>query len=310
VYSTEDAGQILDIFQQHGHDEIDTARLYGGGSSEKMLSDLDWKGRKLVMGTKLYPNYLGHSDASEVYSHKPEDIRRGLVNSLRALNTDKVDLFYLHGPDRKTPFEDTLREINVLHKEGHFSRFGVSNYMSWEVAQMCEKAEKHGWIKPTVYQGIYSALQRSIEPELIPCLRHYGISLYAFQPLAGGFLTGRYTQDQEQFEPGSRFDPKGLQGALHHSRYWNDAYFDALDLLRASAEKHSISVGEIAMRWLKHHSQLKEQLGDAIIIGASNVAHLTQNLKDLEGSPLPDDVVENVEKAWLLTKGVAPKHWH
>jgi aflatoxin B1 aldehyde reductase len=210
VHSTDDAGQMLDIFQEHGHREIDTARLYGAGSSEEMLTALDWKGRKLVMGTKLYPNYVWTSNAPEIYSHRPEDVRRGLINSLRALNTDKFDLFYLHGPDRKTPFEDTLREVNALYEEGLFNR--------------------------SVYQGIYSALQRSIESELIPCLRYYGISLYAFQPLAGGFLTGRYHRNQTEFESGSRFDPKGVQGSLHHARYWNDAYFDALDRIRSAAE--------------------------------------------------------------------------
>lgn len=97
---------------------------------------------------------------------------------------------------------------------------------------------------------------------------------------------------------------------MHHSRYWNNTYFDALDVLRASAEKHGLSVGEVAMRWLKHHSQLKARLGDAIIIGASNVSRLRQNLKDLEGGTLPEDVVDNVEKAWLVVKGAAPKYWH
>ncbi|GKZ23201.1 hypothetical protein AbraIFM66951_000711 [Aspergillus brasiliensis] len=311
VHSREDAGQILDIFQEHGHDEIDTARLYGGGSSEQMLTALDWqKGRKLVMGTKLYPNYIRAAKGAESYSHRPEDIRRGLIKSLQALNTDKIDLFYLHGPDRQTPYEDTLREINALYQEGLFNRFGISNFMSWEVAQICEICQKNGWIKPTVYQGIYNALQRSIEPELMPCLRFYGISLYAFQPLAGGFLTGRYHRDQSEFEAGSRFDPKGMQGTLHHARYWNDAYFDALDLLRAAAEKYDLTVGEIAMRWLKHHSELSAQRDDAIIIGASSVHHLEQNLKDLESGPLPDDVVATVEKAWLLAKGQAPKYWH
>jgi aflatoxin B1 aldehyde reductase len=75
-------------------------------------------------------------------------------------------------------------------------------------AKIYEICENHGWIKPTVYQGIYSALHRSIESELIPCLRHYGIALYAFQPLTGGFLSGEYHRDQEVFEAGSQFDAK------------------------------------------------------------------------------------------------------
>jgi aflatoxin B1 aldehyde reductase len=310
VHSRDDAAGILDVFQGHGHSEIDTARLYGAGSSEEMLADLAWQNRGLVMGTKLYPNYRWAVGSTESYTHKPEDVRRGLINSLKALKCDKIDLFYLHGPDRNTSFEETLREVNELHKEGLFNRWGVSNYFSWEVASMSEICIKNSWVKPSVYQGVYSALQRSIEAELVPCLRHYGISIYAFQPLAGGFLTGRYQRNQSEFEPGSRFDPNHSQGTLHHNRYWNDSYFDALDVLRKAGENHGLTVGEISLRWLKHHSELKQALNDAIIVGASSTKHLEQNLVDLEKGPLPDDVVQAIENAWLKVKAVAPKYWH
>lgn len=137
-----------------------------------------------------------------------------------------------------TPFVDTLREVKNLFNEGYFNRLGLSNFMSWKVAEVCEISEMNGWIKPTVYQGIYNALHRAIELELVPCLRRYGISLYAFQPLAGGFLTSRYKRNMadSEYEPGSRFDPKRWQGTLHRDRYWNDFYFDALDIIRPVAE--------------------------------------------------------------------------
>jgi aflatoxin B1 aldehyde reductase len=139
--------------------------------------------------------------------------------------------------------------------------------MSWEVAQICEICKANEWIMPTVYQGGYHALQRSIEDELFPCLRKYGISLYAFQPLAGGLLTGRYTRNQTQFDEGSRFDPKILQGTVHRNRYWNDAYFDAIESLHSAAVKYEITDAEVALRWLKHHSQVQKDLDDAIIVG-------------------------------------------
>lgn len=284
--------------------------MYGNGSSEEMLASLDWQKRGIVMDTKLYPN-KGRSmiQGDNEYTHQPEDVRRGLMDSLKALGTKKIDMFYLHGPDRTTPFVDTLREVNQLHHEGYFDRFGLSNFMAWEVAKICEICRARGWIQPTVFQGIYHALQRSIEAELFPCLRHYGISLYAFQPLAGGFLTGRYTRDQSDFEPGSRFDPKIAQGALHRGRYWNDRYFDAIEKITAAAEKHGFTTAEVALRWLKWHSQMTAALGDAIIVGASSTRHLESNLVDLEKGPLPDDVVEVLDDAWLAVKAVAPR-WH
>ena len=278
-----------------------------------MLADLHWQKRGIIMDTKLYPNgaISGRLNfGANSYTHTPADVRRGFEDSAKALDSKNIDTFYLHGPDRINSFEDALRTVNELHQEGRFRRFGLSNYQSWEVAKICEICEKHGWIKPTVYEGIYHALQRRTEDELFPCLRHYGISYYAFQPLAGGFLTGRYTREQDSFEAGSRFDPKIGQGALHRDRYWNDEYFDGLDIIKAAAEKHGLTLAEVALRWVEHHSLLKREKGDAIIVGASSVKHLEANLADLEKGPLPQGVLEALEKAWAKTRGVAPKYWH
>jgi aflatoxin B1 aldehyde reductase len=246
----------------------------------------------------------------ENWTHRPEDLREGLMRSKAALKADKLDIWYLHGPDRSVPYEETLREVNKLYQEGHFERFGISNYMAWEVAQMCEICERNGWIKPTVYQGLYNALHRVVEPELFPCLRHYGLSLYCFNPLAGGLLTDRYHRDTEQVEPGSRFDPNRWQGRFTRVRYWNDAYFDALDLLRPVAKKHGLTEAECALRWLTHHSLLKREHGDAIIVGASSAKQLEENLAACDKGPLPEDVVQALDEGWLKVKSVATKYWH
>ena len=115
VFTLEDTAAILDTFQKHGHKEIDTARVYGEGSSEEYLGNLHWQDRGLVMDTKLYPTALRPALATEHYSHSPEDLRAGLMASLKALKTDKLHLWYLHGPDRSTPFEVTFREVDKLH---------------------------------------------------------------------------------------------------------------------------------------------------------------------------------------------------
>lgn len=245
-------------------------------------------------------------------THRPEHLREALNRSLKSLQTDKIDMWYLHSPDRSTPFEVTMKEVNNLHKEGYFRRFGISNYAAWEVAQICEICDRNGWIKPTAYQGVYNALHRAVEPELFPCLRHYGISFYEFNPLGGGYLTGRYhrnTTDQE-LEEGSRFDPNRRQGQNYRRRYWNDAYFDALDILRPVAKKHGLSEAECALRWMTNHSLLKKEFGDAIIIGASSVKQLDENLVNLEKGPLPDEVVEAFDEGWAKVKGVCASYFH
>ena len=172
-----------------------------------------------------------------------------------------------------------MRAVDDLYKEGHFTRFGLSNYQAWEVAQICEMCKSNGWKMPDVYQGVYNALHRSIEPELLPCLRHYGVAFYNYNPLAGGYLTSRYHRDDKggEIEKGSRFDPEKWQGKMYRARYWNDAYFDALEILRPVAKKAGLTEAECALRWMTHHSMLRKEKGDAIIIGASSVKHLVSS---------------------------------
>ncbi|KAG1800853.1 Aldo/keto reductase [Suillus plorans] len=298
VHELKDVETILDIFQSHGHNEVDTARIYAFGTSEEYLGKINWQNRSLIMDTKHYPHSrMGrpteegqlcdhspevnpfrflHSVAMIIYAWTFKGLRLNLMASLKALNTDKVDMWYLHGPDRTIPYEVTLKAVNELYKEGYFKAFGISNYMSWEVAQIMEICRSNGYIQPTVYQGVYNAIQRTVEPELFSCLRKYGISFYAFSPLAGGFFTGRYINQDDQAEAGSRFDPGRIQGKFHRNRYWNNTYFAAVKLVREVAEAYNLTVPEVALRWISHHSCLSRETGDAVIIGASSAKHTEQ----------------------------------
>lgn len=297
THSLEDIAAILDVFQKHGHKEVDTARAYTNGTSERLLGDIGWQQRDLVVETKLYPR--------ENERHTPEDLRKTLQASLNALRTDKVELFYLHAPDRTTPWEVTFKAVDDLYREGKFNKLGISNYMSWEVAEVVTICRAHGWIQPTVYQGIYNAIHRAVEPELFPCLRRFGISFYAYNPLSGGFLTGRYVDASSQIEQGSRFDDSTgkIQAINYRKRYWNDHNFHALRIIANAAEEHNLTISEVALRWMSHHSLLKREFNDAVIIGASKVGHLEQNLVDLEKAPLPDAIITAVDEAW---RTVAP----
>jgi len=197
-----------------------------------------------------------------------------------------------------------------LTQTGKFNRFGISNYAAWEVVEICQIADRNGWIKPVAYQGVYNALHRAVEPELFPALRKYGIAFYEFNPLAGGYLTDRYHRDQDQHEVGSRFDPNRNQGQNYRRRYWNDAYFDALDILRPVVKKHGMSEAEAALRWISHHSLLKREFGDAIIIGASSAKQLDENLTNLEKGPLPEEVVQAFDQGWARVKGSCASYFH
>lgn len=297
------------MFQAHGHNEIDSARVYGGGSSEEYLGQLKWQERGIVMDTKLSPRRRQQPGLSS-YTHRKEDLKPALLESLKALQTDKVDMWYLHAPDHETPYAETLEAVNELYKQGYFQRFGISNYAAWEVAQICELCARHGWKKPDAYQGVYNALHRAVEPELFPCLRHYGIAFYEFNPVAGGMLTDRYQRDTTQHEEGSRFDPKRSQGANYRGRYWNDAYFDALDVIRPVAKKLGMTTAEAAVRWISHHSLMKREHGDAVIIGASSAAQLEENLTNLEKGPLPEEMLQAFDQGWAIVKGICRPYFH
>ncbi|KAG2066018.1 Aldo keto reductase [Suillus decipiens] len=293
INTVEDAQKIIDVFSSHGHRQIDTARAYGGGTSEEIISELDLKG--CTVDTKIFPREPGDL--------APDKIRAMLESSIKALGKTKIKVLYLHAPDRSVPIEDTLRGINELYNEGLFEEFGVSNYNAWEVAEIVGITRSNGWVKPTVYQGPYNALERRVETELFPCLRHFGIRFYAYSPLASGLLAGKILSETDMQT--NRWDPKvsAIAGLLR-VRY--SPFIPILRELKVVLDKEGIPLSEAAHRWLQHHSRL--QPGDGIIIGASSIDQLENNLKENEGGPLPDDVVTSLEGAWGQAKGVAPHY--
>eukprot|EP00026_Physarum_polycephalum_P012412 Phypoly_transcript_12716.p1 GENE.Phypoly_transcript_12716~~Phypoly_transcript_12716.p1 ORF type:complete len:333 (+),score=58.42 Phypoly_transcript_12716:105-1103(+) len=295
--------EVLDVFKKHGHNELDTARFYGGGTSEQYLGKMGVQSKQgMKLATKVFP--------VPGYEHTSEGIRKALTDSLTALQVKKVDIYYLHAPDRKTPYIDTCRTMNELHKEGLFDEFGISNYMAWEVAELVYICKMNNWVQPTIYQGLYNAIGRAVEPELFPCLRKFGIKFYAFNPLAGGFFTGRYSHKETEVEAGGRFDPNKRQGQMYRARYWNDTFFSTIEQLKPIAQAHNVTLVEIALRWMVHHSLLKKEHGDKIIIGASSVSQLSQNLDAFEKGPLPAEIMQAVDEAYEKVKAVQPKYFH
>ena len=120
------------------------------------------------------------------------------------------------------------------------------------------------------------------------------------QPMASGLLSGRFMRDMDDdaHVPGSRFDPAHPIGRHCRDRYWHGAYFDAVDVVRAAAGPHGLTVTECALRWLKHHSMLRGEFGDGIVLGAGSVVQLEELLTDLEKGPLPVKVTQAMEDAW------------
>jgi aflatoxin B1 aldehyde reductase len=285
-------------FLDRGNREIDTAYVYNGGDSERYLGEIlpgTAEGSTLV-ATKVNPRITGRLDREAVVSQ--------LTESLGRMKCDSVDLLYLHFPDPNTPVETTLAACAELHQEGKFKHLGLSNFAAWEVVNIWHLCQQNGWPVPVVYQGLYNGLSRGIEPELLPALRHLGMRFYAYNPLAGGILAGKYQDFSQEPTPG-RFTVR----PNYRERYWKKPFFDAVAILTETCAAEDIPLVEAAYRWLAFHSSLDASKGDGVILGTSSPAQLQQNLNAFEQQPLPDSVVDAFNDAWLAAKPESPEYF-
>lgn len=302
-----DAAQSLDMVQaflSRGHSRVDTAFMYVEGRSEAVIGDMKLD-KTVSIATKANP--------WEGKTLKPDSVRAQLDTSLQRLQTDSVDLFYLHAPDHNNPIQDTLQACNQLHKEGKFKELGLSNYASWEVAEIVTICKQNKWIVPTVYQGMYNATTRQVETELFPCLRYFGMKFYAYNPLAGGLLTGKYHyEDKDGSQPEGRFFGNSW-AAAYRDRYWKQSQFESIDQVLKTLEvvygADKPTLTSAAMRWMYHHSKLKGELGDGVIIGMSNMDQLQQNLAAAEEGPLDNRVVAAFDEAWKKVAHECPNYF-
>jgi len=294
----EDSKTMLSyFFDSDPHFELDTAYIYQDGRSEEIMGrGLTAQQReKMFIATKVNPRIAG--------GLTPESIRKQLETSLDRLKLKHVDLLYLHSPDHENPILETLRACNELHKEGKFKELGLSNYSAWQVTNIWHICNNNGWVKPTVYQGMYNVLTRDIEKELFPAIRNFGIRVYIYNPIAGGLLAGKYEHDKLPTE--GRFSMPKV-GDMYKARYWKKSYFTAIEHLRSAIDLHNKATGEnltllnVAFAWLIHHSKLKGEHRDGIIIGASNMTHLQSNILHYKSNPLPEGILKSCDEAWNL----------
>jgi len=290
-------GEFLDLFSEAGYDELDTAYVYNEGTCERLLGAAlkESKGR-FKIATKVNPRISGKLDGEAAFKQVNESLER--------LGLDSVDTVYLHFPDPATPVISVLEACAVLNEQGRFRNLGLSNFPAWMVADVWHICNSHGWVLPTVYEGMYNPIARRAETELKACLDHFGMRYYAYNPLAGGMLTGRYTDFDEAPEDGRFTHRPGYRG-----RYWKKSSFEALKILKEAAEQNGMSTIEATYRWLTNHSMLDPAKGDAIIIGGSDPKHLKQNLEAAEAGPLPEDVLNAFDTVWETVKADSPQYF-
>ena len=166
----------------------------------------------------------------------------------------------------------------------------------------------------TLPQGMYSAVTRQVEAELIPCLRYHNIRFYAYSPLGGGILTGKYNfeQDEKKTIEVGRFNGIGWDKA-YRDRYWKREHFEAIEHLKKLLAEHhpneEVGGAEAAFRWIYNHSALDGDKGDAVIIGSSRLQQLETNLTLVQKGPLASSVVEFIDQWWKSTKHLCPDYF-
>lgn len=287
--SVDEVRKWLGLAEQVGLKSIDTATLYG--ASEKLLGEAG-AATKFTIDTKHPGGFGPKVSTSDVIIDTFRD-------SLQALKTNSVDVYYLHAPDRRGPWKDTLSGLNELHKQGAFKRLGLSNFRGDEVEEVVQVAKDNNFVVPSVYQGNYSAVARRTEDEIFPVLRKHNIAFYAYSPIAGGFLS---KSRAELSGPDGRFSEGDPLSKVYNGMYNRPSFVDALDVWEQIAQDEGISRAELAYRWITYHSKLEGRFGDALIIGARKEQQLRETVAAVKKGPLSKGAVERIDKIWESVK--------
>ena len=315
---------------------LDSAIMYQNGKTEVVLGEIIMKNNEennKDNNTMLLPTTLSLSSKANSFTKdrtlSPAGVRKQLETSLKSFGRESIDIYYLHAPDSNNNIEPTLEEIQKLYNEKKFQKFGLSNFSAWETVYIHGYMTSRNYIVPTVYQGMYNAITRQVETELFPALRKLDMHFYAYNPLGGGMLSGKYSpsdNDKEaakkNAEKGDRFSGNSMWAKRYRERFQQKEQFDALEIVReklllpsssisdddndVSSSNTCSSMAEASLRWIRHHSQLKEE--DGIIIGASKISHYNSNMKSLSAGPLSDDLVEAFDNAAKLCQDVCPNY--
>ena len=282
--SRADSGEsqrIVDCALDHDIGFFDTADSYNDGEAERLLGRaLAGRRDRAVVATKV--GYAKGADGTEEGISEAA-IRRAVDLSLQRLNMDWVDIYYLHRPDRHVPIEESLGTMASLVREGKIRHFGVSNYGAWQTYEILRLCEQNGWPRPVMSQMLYNVLVRQLDFEYRALCRREDLHLTAYNPLAGGLLTGKYTSLHDESK-GGRF----VGNAMYRKRYWSERMLKGALALRRVADEHGVSLTHLALNWIA-----QQDLADSILLGPSSAAQLLDCLAAGD-STLTDETLQDI----------------
>ncbi|MBI2501742.1 MAG: aldo/keto reductase [Candidatus Latescibacteria bacterium] len=261
-----EARRMVDLAFEAGVNFFDTANTYGNSQSEVFLGEA-LKGRRqgAVVATKFFnPVGTGPNDSGMSRYH----LMNALEDSLRRLQMDHVDLYYIHHVDVQTPVEEMLRALDDLVHQGKVRYTACSNYQAWRLMDALWLSEVKNLARFVCYQPQYSLVVRDIEQELIPLCQAKGLGVVVWSPLAGGFLAGKYQPGQYQVQ-GTR----SAEGWAYPQSYFAANADQTLQVLLEVAQELGKSPAQVALRWV-----LEQPAITAAIVGARTAAQLRDNL--------------------------------
>lgn len=264
------AVDLLDAYEAAGGRFIDTADVYGGGDSERWIGRwLEGRDRqRFTIASKIYWQIREGDPNSRGTNRKT--VRHRIDRILDRLDTDYLDVLYIHRWDDTTPTRELLKTLNGLVDTGRVHYLGASTMRpnAWKVAKANEIARREGWEPFTVLQPRYNLVDREIEGDYLEMARMEGLAVCPWSPLGQGFLTGKYDREE-----GLTGDSKAIEDSRFESRYLTAANFDVHDELYAVAEEVDATPAQTALAWLMHRDGVT-----APIVGARTVDQLRENL--------------------------------
>ena len=274
-----DADEMVHRSLDEGINFFDTADVYSSGESEEILGrSLKGKRQDVVIATKVRGR-MGPG-ANEVGLSRLHIIQAAEA-SLKRLGTDYIDLYQIHRSDPETDIEETLIALTDLVRSGKVRYIGCSNMEAWELMQALGTSEQRGLEAFKCTQSYYSLVGRELEQQTIPLIQDQGLGLLVWSPLAGGFLSGKFTREES---------PDGTRRATFDFPPVNkEQGFDIVDVMRPIAEAHDVSVAQIALAWLLHKDAVT-----SVIIGAKRMDQLEDNFGSV-GVTLTDDEVAQLD---------------
>jgi aryl-alcohol dehydrogenase-like predicted oxidoreductase len=268
--------EVLNAAIDAGVNFFDTARMYGGGKSEEFMGEA-LKGRRdqVIIATK-FGGPTKPNDATGSRQH----MMRSVELSLRALQTDYIDLYQLHYPDPATPIEETLAAMDALVQQGKVRYIGCSNFTGWMIADAHWVAKTRGFERFVTVQNEWSLLSRGVEGEVKQACERFGASILPYFPLASGALTGKVKRG-EQAPENSRLANAYFASSL------TDANFDRIEKMEAWAAAHGRSMTEVALSWLA-----SQPVVGSVIAGATSADQVRANAEATKTDLTADEVAE------------------